>query len=371
MKKLLLALLISSCAFAQDLAGTWQGTLSAGGKELRTVFKVESTPAGLKTTMFSIDQGTQPFAAGETSLRTRQVKIVIPAIGGTYTGELSADARTITGNWSQGPGSFPLTLVRAAPQAAWAIPEPSIPKRMAASASPGVEVATIKPSQPGRPGKIFTVQGQRFVTANTTAADLISFAYSVQQKQLSGGPVWLDSDKFDLAVQPDTEGMPNQNQLKVMLQKVLADRFQLAFHREKRELSVYAIVAAKSGAKLTDTAAAPGDLPGLFFRGLGDLVVRNATLADLANLMQSAVLDRPVVDQSGLTGRYDFTLRWTPDQTQFLGMGVPIPQPAADDPNAPPDLFSAAERQLGLRFESTKAPADVLVIDKVSRPSEN
>jgi uncharacterized protein (TIGR03435 family) len=100
------------------------------------------------------------------------------------------------------------------------------------------------------------------------------------------------------------------------------------------------------------------------------LTCSNATMADFAGLMQSTVLDKPVVDQTALPGRYDFTLNWTPDQFQFGGRGGAAPPPA-DDAAAPPDLFTAIQEQLGLRFESTKAPADVLVIDRLEKPSAN
>jgi uncharacterized protein (TIGR03435 family) len=93
-------------------------------------------------------------------------------------------------------------------------------------------------------------------------------------------------------------------------------------------------------------------------------------MADFAGVMQGAVLDRPVVDQTGLTGRWDFTLKWTPDEFQFGGLGVRVPTPtnAAD---APPDLFTAVQEQLGLKLDSTKAPAEVFVVDRVEKPSEN
>jgi uncharacterized protein (TIGR03435 family) len=93
-------------------------------------------------------------------------------------------------------------------------------------------------------------------------------------------------------------------------------------------------------------------------------------MADLAGVMQAAVMDRPVVDRTGLEGRYDFTIQWTPDESQFAGLGVRVPPPSGD-PNAPPGLFTAFQEQLGLKLESTRAPAEVLVIDRVERPSEN
>ena len=93
-------------------------------------------------------------------------------------------------------------------------------------------------------------------------------------------------------------------------------------------------------------------------------------MADFASVMQGAVLDRPVVDQTGIAGRYDFTLTWTPDDSQFRGMGIIRVPPPPDNPTAP-NLFTAIQEQLGLRLESTKAPAEVLVIDRVEKPTED
>jgi uncharacterized protein (TIGR03435 family) len=90
----------------------------------------------------------------------------------------------------------------------------------------------------------------------------------------------------------------------------------------------------------------------------------------LAGVLQGAVLDRPVVDQTGIAGRYDFQLQWTPDQSQFISMGAKVPPPP-DDPAAPPDLFTAIQQQMGLKLESVKAPVEAIVIDKVEKPSEN
>lgn len=155
-----------------------------------------------------------------------------------------------------------------------------------------------------------------------------------------------------------------------MIQKLLAERFKLAFHRDKKELGVYAIIVGKTGPKVTKSQGDPNGLPSLFFQGLGVLPAMNATMADFAGVMQSAVLDRPVVDHTELAGRWDFTLTWTPDEFQFGGLGVKVPPPPKDVA-APPDLFTAFQEQLGLKLESTKAPAEVLVIDHVEKPSDN
>jgi uncharacterized protein (TIGR03435 family) len=262
-------------------------------------------------------------------------------------------------------------LVRATDQTAWVKPEaPAPPKPMAADVDPTFEVATIKPSRPDAQGKAFQVKGRQFFTFNTSLSDLMTFAYGLHARQITGGPGWLESEKFDVNGLPDGEGQPNEGQWKIMLQKLLAERFQLSFHRDKRELSVYAIVIGRDGPKLTKSGGDPNGLPALFFRGLGNLPARNATMADFAGVMQAAVLDRPVVDQTGLQGRFDFVLTWTPDEFQFAGLGARVPPPPANA-DAPPDLFTAMQEQLGLKLESTRAPADVLVIDRVERPSPN
>ena len=156
-----------------------------------------------------------------------------------------------------------------------------------------------------------------------------------------------------------------------MLQKLLVDRFKLSFHHEKRELPVYAITAAKSGPKVAKTTEGPNDPITFYFKQLGDLTVKNLTMTDFAQWMQATVMDRPVVDQTGLPGRYDFTLKWTPDPSQFgQARATGVASPQLDDPNTP-GLFTAVQEQLGLKLEAVKAPDDVIVIDHVERLSAN
>lgn len=371
----------ASALFAQTLTGTWQGALKipqAPKGELRIVMKISTTDKDtLKAVMYSIDQGGQPIPSESVKQSGSSLKIAVPAINGTYEGNLSADGNTITGTWTQGM-PLPLTLVKATAATAWTIPEPlPPPKMMDAKAKPEFEVATIKPSDPKRPGWGINVnRSGMFTTLNTTLSDLVRFAYSVHPKQVAGTPSWAETDKFDVSAKPDTPGIPSVDQMKAMLQKLLADRFSLQFHKEKKELSAYAITVAKGGPKLKKEENSTIPVPGFGGRPQSGFVVRNATIAEFANVMQAQFMEQPVVDQTDLGDtRYSFILKWTPDPSQNAGFGGgPVavsPQAAAPDPDAPPDLFAAMEQQLGLQMKNTKAPVDVMVIDKVEKPSAN
>ncbi|MGB6687169.1 MAG: TIGR03435 family protein [Terracidiphilus sp.] len=360
---------------AQDIAGTWQGTLhiAAANRDLRIVNKIAKGDGGaLKVVDYSIDQGGQGLTADKATFEGGVLKYSIDLIRGSYEGKMSPDGKTITGTWTQGDNSLALNFERANQDTAWPIPEPEKP--MAADANPSFDVATIKPSDPNRRGgKGFTFRGRHFMTFNTNMNDLIAFAYGLDDKQIIGAPDWFGKDLYDVDAVPDVEGRPNQKQTRTMVQKLLADRFKLAFHRDKKELSVYVISVASGGPKMAKSTAAPNDPPAFFFRALGDLTVRNQTMADFAMWMQNGVMDRPVVDQTGLTDRYDFKLLWTPDESQFAqfrGVGAIVPPPT-DDAKAPPSLYTAIQEQLGLKMAPGKAPDDVIVIDHVEQPSPN
>lgn len=370
---LLIMPLSSGILLAQDIAGTWQGTLVLPNKqELRTVIKISKDAGALKAAFYSIDQTPQPIAA-TIALAGSTVTVTVPAGAIKYEGKLDSDAVNLTGTFTQGGGQgIPLNFAKTGPKTPeWAIPEAAArPKAMAADADPEFDTCSIKPSDPGAQGRGLTVRGREIVTINTPAGFLMTFVYGVHTRQIVGAPAWFDSEAYNLTGKPAQDGMPNQNQMKIMIRKVLADRFQLKFHREQREIPVWALQVDKSGPKMTVSQADPKGLPGLGFRALGALNSQNATMADLASLFQTAVLDRPVVDQTKLDGHYDFQLDWTPDESQFAAMGARVPPPT-DKPDAPPDLATALQRQLGLKLVATKAMVEVLVIDKVEKPSAN
>ncbi|MDP9051099.1 MAG: TIGR03435 family protein [Acidobacteriota bacterium] len=362
------ALLFVGAARAQDVTGDWQGTLHAG-KDLRIVFKITKDDGKLKAVGYSIDQGAGAMNAAGVTLDGKDLKFAVPGVGGSFQGTLSADGNTISGTWNQGQ-PLPLVLVRANKETAWDIPAPPKPiKPMAADATPSFEVATIKPSDPSVQGDWFRVNGRNFTTHNISLSGLIKFAYGVHGKQILNGPDWMEQDKYDIAAVPDAEGQPNDKQWKGMLQKLIAERFKMKFHTDQRELAVFAVTVAKDGPKNMAENTGGGTLPGMFFRGTPGgimLPANNATMENFAGLLQEVVLDKPVVDQTGLKGRYDFTLKWAPDESQFDGHMHPN-----DAPDAPPNLFTAVQEQIGLKIDSTKAKVDVMVVDHVEKPTAN
>jgi uncharacterized protein (TIGR03435 family) len=237
-------------------------------------------------------------------------------------------------------------------------------------ADPSFEVATIKPSSPGDYLVMTIVGGRIFKTIAASAADLIAYGYGVHAKEIIGAPHWVMTQTFNLEAQPDRDGQPSSDQMRSMVCKLLADRFQLELHRETRDLPVYRIRIAKSGLKLKP-ALDPKARPGLGFRGRrGALTVKSATLADLAGFLQRYVLDRPVVDATNLPAKYDIDLNWRPDDTAPAGR-ISQELPVYPESANLPDFFTATQRQLGLRFEAAKASVPVLVIDRVSLPSGN
>jgi uncharacterized protein (TIGR03435 family) len=262
-------------------------------------------------------------------------------------------------------------LERATAETEWTIPAP--PPRiapMAAAAKPGVEVATVKPTAPGERAFMISMRGGELGIQNQTLMDLIKFAYEAQQNQVIAGPGWMTTDRWNIQAKPDIPGMPNNAQMREMVQRLLEDRFSLKVHEERREMAAYALTVGKDGAKLTKSMETSG-MAGFTMGPLGTLHGGSATMGDFAHILENGMVDRPVVDQTGLSGKWDFTLQWTPDNTEFGGMPVRVPPPPADDANAAPGLFTAMREQLGLQLESKKTEVPVVVIDHVEHPSPN
>ena len=345
---------------ADNVAATWQGILHTN-QELRFVVKIAKARDGaLRATFYNLDAAPGGIPAVSTTISASLLKIELPFA--TYEGTLSADGNFLTGTWRQGPNPLPLNFARATNPTEWTIPQP--PPRMApmaADANPTFEVATIKPSRPDEHGPRYDFRGRRFSVIHASLSDLLKFSYGLQQSQIAKAQDWVNSESYDISAEPDGEGEPNIKQWESMVKKLMADRFQLKFHFEKREQSVYVLTVARTGPKLTGSESDPSAYGGMGFGPPGNFGATNQTMADIADALGQGVLNRPVVDQTGLTGRFNLRLTWTPDE----------PATVTENPNAPPDFFTAIQEQLGLKVVSTKAPVDVLVVDHIERPSEN
>lgn len=355
-----------------SIAGTWQATLHAPNGNLRAVLIVKKTPAGKLTGVFySIDQGGQPISLSPIRFNNDSLTYVNSYIGIVYRGKMSAGGNTITGTQTQMGHSFPLIYERATPETAWTIPPPRPHiAPMAANATPGIEVATINPSKPGTRETYIMWRGDQLAVKNFSLADLIKFAYHVQNKQILSGPDWVSTDRFDIQAKPNIPGTPSPEQLGEMVKKLLVERFQLKMHAEHKVMSAYVLTVAKGGPRMTKNPDSQNEgLPGIFFGPpIMTLRVHDATMPAFVSLMQSVVLDRPLVDHTGLAGHWNFSLHWMPDATQFGGRKMP---PPSQSEVAPPPLSTALRQQLGLKLGLEKTSVPVLVIDHVDHPSPN
>jgi bla regulator protein blaR1 len=274
--------------------------------------------------------------------------------------------------------------------------------RTEAAPSPSFEVASVKQNHSGTRGRLFQLgDPSRFVTTNMPTKDLIEFAYNIKDFQISGGPSWITSQGYDIQATVEDTLVPEMqklsrdqrsDQFRLMLRSLLADRFKLSLSHSTKDLPGFALVVAKGGSKLTEVAPpdpqaapappppAPGNGrpplgPGGFMLmmqpgGTATATANTVPISNLANLL-SMQLGRPVLDQTGLTGTYSFTLKFISDTG--LGGGPLPPAPAsADAPDtAGTSIFTAIQDQLGLKLESTKTPVETYVIEHIEEPSEN
>ncbi|WP_187143452.1 TIGR03435 family protein [Terriglobus albidus] len=237
-------------------------------------------------------------------------------------------------------------------------------------ADPSFEVATIKPSDTTAPhGTGIRSNGNRVAAFNFSIGELIAYSYGLHAKQIIAEASFPLGTHFDIEGVPNFVGHPNITQSRRMFQRLLVSRFKLEFRYESRELSAYVIQVAKGGPKLVQTTRKPSDRTGFSYNCQVVLTVRNASIADVARGMQEAFMDKPVVDQTGLHDRYDFDLKWTPDESQSY---CPVDSSHSNnDPEAPPGLYTAIQEQIGLKLVPTKASVQVMVIDHIEAPSEN
>ena len=244
------------------------------------------------------------------------------------------------------------------------------PSHVAAAAPPVFDVAAIRQNLSDHTARTHIISSPNdghFTAINATLKQLLRFAYGLPETRIVGAAAWLDATKFDVEAKADSsvdeqmKGLSSdagREQKQKMLQALLAERFGLKAHEETRELPIYVLVVAKGGAKFLDSKADGTTIDS----GHGRIDVRGGanSVALLAEEL-ARQLDRVVVDQTGIQGRYNLSLQWTPDDQAG----------SSSTADAGPSIFTALQEQLGLKLESQKGPVKVLVIDHIEMPSQN
>ncbi len=250
------------------------------------------------------------------------------------------------------------------------------------------DVVSVKPNTSTVPMvRISAVPGNpRFAATNITLRMLITFAYTVKNFQISGGNAVIDAGRYDIEAKA-ADPKPTLEQIRSMLQALLADRFKLAVHRETREVPIYALLAAKGGIKLAEpkengcvefdpaSLPPPGQSPRMF---CGLMIGPNTAKGGKIAMKEftdglSNILGRPVVDKTGYTGNFDLALEFSQEGVDMVGLfgGAPFSGGKPSDDDSRPSIFTVLQDQLGLKLESQKGPAEVLVIDHAEKASEN
>jgi uncharacterized protein (TIGR03435 family) len=254
---------------------------------------------------------------------------------------------------------------------------------------PAFDVVSIKPNKSDSGRVRIMLKPDGYSAENVSVKMLILGAYGLKEDQLSGAPSWADTARYDIDAKvagPDVAALQKlkNDQRRLLLQPLLADRFKLTFHNETKNLPIYELVIVKGGSKLKE--ATSGDTyangikgqdgvgrSGMMRMSPGKLTAQGIPITSLVNMLSQQV-HRTVVDKTGLTGSYDIELNWAPDQgsdPMFKGTdsAQQRDEPATDA--SAPSLFTAVQEQLGLRLQSAKGPVETFVIDHVEMPSEN
>ena len=227
---------------------------------------------------------------------------------------------------------------------------------------PSFDVASIKRGDPNERRRGIGTRGNQLEVVNSPVKDMIGFAYDVQTDQILGGPRWIDSDLFTIIARPNAATAPRAVDdpgivLKQMLQSLLEDRFKLGIHRETRIEPIYDLVVTKAGPRLKNSAGPDANGRQGFFGRPGYWVATNQGIGPLVGTL-TRQLGRPVRDKTGLSGKYDFTLTYTPELSQAV------------NPDAP-SVFTALEEQLGLTLESARGPVEMLIVDNAEKPQSD
>ena len=283
---------------------------------------------------------------------------------------------------SEVSGLAKLLLIATALLAVTSLGQTSAPPSPRAPVAASFEVAAIKLNKSGSGSSDSATNNGRFTATNVSLKSIMQYdAYGIPGSRILDGPKWLDSAKFDIQAKMDDSAADHLRALprdqgrletRAMFQQLLADRFKLVVHWETRELPVYALIVARKGPKLqlAKDSSEDSNISSSASRSGSQFTAKSVTLPQLAEALTQALsreLGHDVIDKTEIKGRYDVTLKWTPD----AGASLIATAGAVSSADSGPSIFTAVQEQLGLKLEPAKAPVQVLVIDHAEMPSEN
>ena len=229
----------------------------------------------------------------------------------------------------------------------------------------GFEVASIKPSRSSSAeSNLDSAPGGRLTATNISVRELIRLAYGVKDYQVEHAPGWIDGERYDIAAKSASSKTTSYTEEQSQVRDLLSARFHLATHRETKQMQVYLLTVGKNGAKLNAHNEGVGSKTR---KGCGHLAGTRLTMDTIATVL-SRQFERDVLNRTGLPGKYDFQLDWTPDSGPCPALAD---SPGGSEAAVLPSIFTAIQQQLGLRLESAKGPVEILVIDRVGRPTAN
>jgi uncharacterized protein (TIGR03435 family) len=346
------------------IAGTWQGALALpNGNSVRVAFTIAKNPDG------SLHGGIR-FVDSDAGLVFSSITFSAPDLAVTqsmasmaYHGKLSVDGQTIIGTWSQGDRALPLTLTLATPDKLW---KAAGPPPMASDADPSYEVAVIKPALPEEQHPIWNLRTPEFHATGTNAAELIKMVYKIRGRQIMNAPSWVEDSKFDITAKPDTPGVPTDDQSRIMIRKLLTERFHLVCHTGMQDFPVLVMTLDPKGPRPVPSNPDFNIHGGMLLRQEGgDMVLHlsGVTMQDFLKDLMDRYRVKQIVDETGLTGTYDITLRLPPAALQGTGDGGAEEEVGTD--------YIAAAEHAGFKFVSKKVPTPVVIIDHIDPPTAN
>jgi uncharacterized protein (TIGR03435 family) len=349
---------------AQTILGTWQATLPTPDHP-RIAIKFAAADNGkLRGTVYQLDKWHEGVPLSSVAFQSPDVTVQQINANIDFHGKLSADGESLAGIWTDGTQTLPLTFLLATPETFWKPAGPTPLPSMPVNADPTFELATIRPSPPDAQGTLFDLRTHNFAAHHRTIEELIEFAYNLRDRQIQGGPAWFTETRYDIAAEPDTEGVPSEDQSRLMLRKLLADRFHLKTHTTHPITPIYALTWDSTAPPLahSDPEFTRGTLM-VKAQTDGQIQLRyvgHTTQSFVMEVLMNFILDRQIVDETGLHGRVDFTI-YAPST---------IFQEGTDANEKATDMINAL-RAIGFRLTPKRAPLEILVIDHLEKPSAN